>query len=614
MTDDALASAAGPRDVWILPVLARFVDAASIERLRASGPESLWAAAVDAGLVHDDDLLEAVALHFSIPAADLDAVSPAALELVDERWARRHRVLPLHASARELVVATADPFDVEAERALEFASGRQVRFHLASPSRLSARAARAYRRSSRASGSISLFDQVVEVQHLAPDNETAPTYLGADDAESITRLLDRLIAEGISGRASDIHVEPEEGGIAVRHRVDGVLRLVHTLPRAVAAALVSRVKIVSGLDIADRLRPQDGRARVAVGGRAVDLRISTLPASHGEKVVIRVLDERGGVRSLDEMGFADDERARLRRLLEAREGIILVTGPTGSGKTTTLYAALREVQRRGVNIVTVEDPVEYRLPGVAQVQVRERSGLTFAAALRSIMRQDPDVILIGEIRDRETAEIAIQASLTGHLVFSTLHTNDAASAVTRLLDIGVAAHKLATALKGVLAQRLVRRVCSACRGATRDAGSVRGCRACGGTGFHGRVAIVEILRVDGEVERLVASASPAEPVAAAGRRAGMRSLWESGLARVHSGDTTMEELLRVAEPPWDAVAGSFGEATDATSASSSRRTGAARATFLALRLRRAVAPRMETRPPPSGAAADGARPPPAPSL
>jgi hypothetical protein len=269
--------------------------------------------------------------------------------------------------------------------------------------------------------------------------------------------------------------------------------------------------------------------------------------------------------------------------------------------------------------------------------VRERSGLTFGAALRSIMRQDPDVILIGEIRDRETAEIAIQASLTGHLVFSTLHTNDAASAVTRLLDIGVAAHKLATALKGVLAQRLVRRVCTVCRGATRDAGSVRGCRVCGGTGFHGRVAIVEILRVDGEVERLVASASPAEPVAAAARRAGMRSLWESGIARVHAGDTTMEELLRVAEPPWEAVAGSFGSpesgvaahaaiddaearaadtpppAADATRAASTRRTGAARATFLALRLRRVAAPRMEARSLPMDAAADGARPPPSPS-
>ena len=230
--------------------------------------------------------------------------------------------------------------------------------------------------------------------------------------------------------------------------------------RAVAPSLVSRLKILCGLDIADRLRPQDGRARVAVNGVAIDLRVSTLPASHGEKVAIRVLDARGAVLSLGAMGFLPDELTRIESLLDCREGLILVTGPTGSGKTTTLYAALCRLQEGGLNIVTVEDPIEYRLPGIIQVQVNERAGLTFASALRSIMRQDPDVLLIGEIRDRETAEIAIQASLTGHLVFSTLHTNDAGSAITRLVDIGVAPYKIATALKGVLAQRLVRRLCS----------------------------------------------------------------------------------------------------------------------------------------------------------
>ena len=271
-----------------------------------------------------------------------------------------------------------------------------------------------------------------------------------------------------------------------------------------------------------------------MNGVAVDLRVSTLPASHGEKIVIRVLDGRTAVRTLESIGFAPDELDRIERLLQAREGLVLVTGPTGSGKTTTLYAALRRLKQRGVNIVTVEDPIEYRLPGIVQVQVRERAGLTFAAALRSIMRQDPDVLLIGEIRDRETAEIAIQASLTGHLVLSTLHTNDAASAVTRLIDIGVAPYKIATAVKGVLAQRLVRRLCRKCRGTAMSVG----CRTCGGTGYHGRVAIVEVLIATPDFERRVSAGEAAERIGESARQEGMQSLWQSGMARVRAGDTS----------------------------------------------------------------------------
>ncbi|HEX4935244.1 MAG TPA: GspE/PulE family protein, partial [Gemmatimonadaceae bacterium] len=350
----------------------------------------------------------------------------------------------------------------------------------------------------------------LDVQHLGTDIEVAPSGPDdGDDATTITRLVDDVLGEGIAARASDIHIEPEERGIVVRHRIDGVLRPVRTLPRGTAQALVSRLKILCGLDIADRLRPQDGRARVALNGVAVDLRVSTLPASHGEKVAIRILDARGAVLALEAMGFGDEELARVESLIESREGLILVTGPTGSGKTTTLYAALRRLQSRGLNIVTVEDPIEYRLPGIVQVQVNERAGLTFAAALRSIMRQDPDVLLIGEIRDRETAEIAIQASLTGHLVFSTLHTNDAASAVTRLVDIGVAPYKIATALKGVLAQRLVRRLCPCGRASARRdrmvaEPAVVKCVDCGGEGYRGRLAIVEILLSTPAVERAVA--------------------------------------------------------------------------------------------------------------
>src|SRR5215831_2558072 len=482
--------------------------------------------------------VRALAQRFRLPIADLSKVSAHAVSLVPERWARRFHVVPLEATEHELLIARSDPLDVDCERTLGFATGRHVRLALADAHDIGERIDEVYRADTAKQP-----ESIVEVQHLDNLHESAPPTHGEDGAGStVTLLVDELLAAGIAARASDIHIEPEEQGIAVRHRVDGVLALARTLPRAVGPALVSRIKILSGLDIADRLRPQDGRARVAVNGVAVDLRVSTLPASHGEKVVIRVLDGRSTVLTLDGMGFQPDDLERIERLLQCREGLILVTGPTGSGKTTTLYAALRRLKERGVNIVTVEDPIEYRLPGIVQVQVNEKAGLTFASALRSIMRQDPDVLLIGEIRDRETAEIAIQASLTGHLVLSTLHTNDAPSAVTRLIDIGVASYKIATAVKGVLAQRLVRRVCTSCKG------SSEACTTCGGSGFYGRLALVEVLIASPEFERRVAAGEPTERIADAARADGMRSLWKSGLVHSAEGRTTVEEVLRVATP------------------------------------------------------------------
>jgi 8-oxo-dGTP pyrophosphatase MutT (NUDIX family)/energy-coupling factor transporter ATP-binding protein EcfA2 len=334
------------------------------------------------------------------------------------------------------------------------------------------------------------------------------------------------------------------------------------LPKAVGIPLVSRIKIMARLDIADRLRPQGGHASVGVGIRRIDLRVSTLPASHGEKVVIRILDPSAAVRSLDSLGLDDTNRNRLNQLLDTREGLVLVTGPTGSGKTTTLYAALRQVQRRGLNIITVEDPVEYRIPGIVQVQINEKAGLSFASALRSILRQDPDVVLIGEIRDRETAAIAIQASLTGHLVFATLHTNDACSSITRLTDLGVDSSRLAAALKGVVAQRLIRRLCPDCRIVANDGVPAQitstvsthlmvytavGCDRCGMSGYRGRIAVSEIVVADSELERGIVAGASVDVLTAIARRSGCQSLWESGVEHLAAGDTTGDELLRVLE-------------------------------------------------------------------
>jgi CheY-like chemotaxis protein/energy-coupling factor transporter ATP-binding protein EcfA2 len=337
------------------------------------------------------------------------------------------------------------------------------------------------------------------------------------------------------------------------------------IPRNAGLPLISRIKIMSGLDIADRLRPQDGRARVSVNGEAVDLRISTLPASLGEKVVIRILSQRHTVLALESLGMLEDEVRAVKNLLANKEGIILVTGPTGSGKTTTLYSAIRLVQSEGVNIVTVEDPVEYRLgENIVQVQVHEKAGLTFASALRSILRQDPDVVLVGEIRDQETAQIAVQASLTGHLVLSTLHTNDAPNAVTRLVDMGMEAYKIASALRGVVAQRLMRRICPACRAPATEPVPDRaapfiapgtklfravGCPECSMTGYRGRFSIVEVLTMNPELEHLVGKGTTADRLTEVAAAAGMHSLWDSGLRHVLAGESTVEELLRVTDPP-----------------------------------------------------------------
>ena len=553
-------------DEW----LAQSFEALTPERLQQLRAKSepgrtLWECVVAEKIATDAEIVDKLAHRFRLKVADVSKIDQTARDGVPEQIARRHRVLPLRLTDSYLELGTANPLDIDAEKALAFATAREIRLFLLAPSKISEKLDEMYR-SDKAIDKLleGMGDQEVTTLAEAP----APEELNISEADAsqkpVVRLVDMIISEGILSRASDIHVEPEEGGVSVRYRIDGVLRQVMKIPRQAGLPLISRIKIMSSLDIADRLRPQDGRARVAVNGQPIDLRVSTLPAQLGEKVVIRILDSRATVKSLDSLGLNPGEAEAIKRLLENHEGILLVTGPTGSGKTTTLYSAINQIKGEGVNIVTVEDPVEYRMQGIVQVQVQEKAGLTFAAALRSILRQDPNVVLVGEIRDKETAQIAVQASLTGHLVLSTLHTNDAANAVTRLVDIGVESYKIAASLRGVVAQRLMRRLCPTCKEVWMEAPPERlrrwvptgtplyragGCPDCAMTGYRGRFSILEILTMTAELERLIAAGETADRIAEAAQRGGMKSLWDSGLAHVVRGESTLEELTRVVDIP-----------------------------------------------------------------
>src|SRR5881394_191022 len=562
-------------DEW----LAQSVEGLTPERLqelrgKAESGRTLWECVVAEKLATDAEIVDKLSHRFRLKIADVSKIDKIARDGVPEQLARRHHVLPLRLTDSYLEIGTANPLDLDAEKALAFNTAREIRLFLLAPSKISEKLDELYK-SGKALDK--LLEGMGDSEILTTIKDAAPEEISEADASQkpVVRLVDMIISEGILSRASDIHVEPEEGGVAVRYRIDGVLRQVMKIPRQAGLPLISRIKIMSSLDIADRLRPQDGRARVAVNGQPIDLRVSTLPASLGEKVVIRILDSRATVKSLDSLGLNTNETEGIKRLLENHEGILLVTGPTGSGKTTTLYSCINQIKSEGVNIVTVEDPVEYRMQGIVQVQVQEKAGLTFAAALRSILRQDPNVVLIGEIRDKETAQIAVQASLTGHLVLSTLHTNDAANAVTRLVDIGVEAYKIAASLRGVVAQRLMRKLCPTCKEVWMEAPPERlrrwipqgtplyragGCPDCAMTGYRGRFSILEILTMTPELERRIAAGEAADRIAESARRGGMKGLWDSGLAHVTRGESTLDELTRVVDIPADeSEADGYGE-------------------------------------------------------
>ena len=570
-------------DEWLVPTITTLVSADAVERLRAeAGPTStLWELATQKSLATDDKILDALAKRTRLKIADLTLRDAKVKELIPEGVARRYRVVPLRATDSYLDVATSNPYDLDAEKALAFSTGREIRMHLASPSKIGHSLDEQYRPENVVEKLLEGMGENAEVTQIEEETPADEIQVSAEEASQrpVIRLVDLILSEGILNRASDIHIEPEEGSFSVRYRIDGVLRQVMKIPRAAGFPLVSRIKIISNLDIADRMRPQDGRARVAVNGVPVDLRVSTLPASMGEKVVIRVLDSRATVLSLDNLGLNADEASALRNLLTHHEGIVLVTGPTGSGKTTTLYSSIRHIMTGKTNIVTVEDPVEYRIQGIVQVQVHEKAGLTFASALRSILGQDPDVVLVGEIRDKDTAVIAMQASLTGPLVLSTLHTNDAANAITRLVDIGLEPYKIAASLRGVIAQRLMRKLCPACKEVAVDtippklqrwipAGTplyrAVGCPDCSMTGYRGRFSIVEVLTMTPDIEKVVGSGAPADRIAEAARSAGMRGLWESGVAHVVRGESSIEELMRVVDVPFDSGPGDATAAAPTT--------------------------------------------------
>ena len=481
---------------------------------------------------------------------------PEALALVPGPLALRLRVLPLGADGRTVRVAMADPLDAGAIDDLRFHTGRRVEPLVATGPAVERGLVEAYGEAAVQSV-LRRLETGNAGAEATPEPEEADRLREASEAPPIIALVDLILDRAVSAGASDIHVEPGESRLAVRARVDGVLRPILDLPGHAAPAVVSRLKIMAGLDIAVKRLPQDGRSAVRVDGGSLGLRVSTLPTQDGEKVVLRLLDPEGARKPLDGLGMPASLRARLARILGREHGLFLVTGPTGSGKTTTLYALLESLDRQGRNILTLEDPVEYRLEGLTQVQVRPRAGLTFAAALRSVLRQDPDVIMVGEMRDRETAEVGLAAALTGHLVLSTLHTNDAPGAVARLGEMKAARYLVAGGLIGVLAQRLVRRLCPECRTVEPVAGDelyslglptpphlprAPGCQACAGSGYRGRVGVYELLEVGPAIRSLILDGAAADTIREAATAAGMRSLPADAWARVDEGLTSLDEV------------------------------------------------------------------------
>jgi type IV pilus assembly protein PilB len=563
---------------WLVRV-ARQAGLPGVEALDPQQPLEVadaWSAVSRAAGISQEQLATTVAARLRLSVFDEAELDPKVLRLIPSSLARRYNIVPVRETYRELVVATDDPLNADAEQALAFVSGRRIVFVLAAPALVQKLLVQHYGVEERPIETLlgrMRTETDDEIRILEED--AAPAGGGRDEFEEgpVLKLTSLIIHEAIAARASDIHLAPADGTGTVRIRTDGVIRHHMNLPLSVLTRVISRVKIMGRMDIADRLRPQDGKARIEVKGKTYDLRISVVPTKQAEKAVIRILDP-SNVIGLDDSNIAAPELERLRQLLMNREGIIFVTGPTGSGKTTTLYAALREIAEQDVNIITVEDPVEYEMPKVAQIQVEPKRGVTFATALRAILRQDPDVILVGEIRDLETAHIAVQAAMTGHLVLATLHANEAAGVVPRLLDLGLDRPSIAATLRGAVAQRLVRALCTSCREPVGDALSAEeerlssafgvrpvyraaGCAGCNGIGYRGRLPELEVLVSTPAFADQIARGASALGLQQAAIAGGMRTLREVALARVEAGLTTLQEVERVlGESAVDATAAS----------------------------------------------------------
>jgi type IV pilus assembly protein PilB len=531
---------------------------------------------VKMGAITEDQLMVALGKQAGLEVVDLRQFEPQkeAVSKVDESYARPFQMVPVSFDGKTLVVAMADAMNKAALDDIRFTANCEVQGVVAEPSQVAAAIEKAYGKEENVMASIL---KEIEQGGLVPSKGGKPRRTGVagstvtdlEDVEEmanaapVRKLLNYILYQAIRDRASDIHLEPFEDEFKIRYRVDGVLYELEAPPLHLAPALISRVKVMSGLDISETRVPQDGRIDLAIGGRPVDLRISTLPTMFGESCVMRVLDRSIVSLDLTQIGLRDNEIDKIKGMIDLPHGIILVTGPTGSGKTTTLYSALNQANDVSMKIITTEDPVEYDLEGIVQVQINEEIGVTYASCLRSILRQDPDMILVGEIRDKETAQISIEASLTGHVVFSTLHTNDAPLAITRLVDIGVEPFLIAATLEGVVGQRLVRRVCPECKTfyepgveilrelevppeqvAGKKFAYGKGCTACNGTGYRGRVAIFEIMVVSDAARELIMGKAPTSALRDLARREGMRTLRESGLLAIFDAVTTVEEVLR----------------------------------------------------------------------
>ncbi|MFC9540949.1 GspE/PulE family protein [Lysinibacillus sp. NPDC056959] len=507
-------------------------------------------------ILTEQQLIEVLEFQLGIPHIHLNqySISPDLLQLVPAELAKRTNIIPIRREKNKLFIAMADPMDYFAIEEVRMATGCQIETSIAAKD--------------------DLYRTLTKYYDLQESMEAALLDIGATVAETqeeieredspIVRLVNQIIANGVAQRASDIHFDPQETELRVRYRVDGVLRTERSLPKHMQNIVLARIKIMGNLNITENRIPQDGRIKTNVNFRPVDIRLSTLPTVYGEKVVMRILDLSSVANSIDKLGFTEQNEALFRNMIANPNGILLITGPTGSGKSSTLYAALTNLNEEGVNIITVEDPVEYQLDGINQIQVKEEVGLTFATGLRSILRQDPDIVMIGEVRDFETAQIAVRASLTGHLVLSTLHTNSAVESISRLQDMGVEPFLLSSSLVGIMAQRLVRRICRDCgedytftnheleimhkngiEGVTHGRRG-RGCPSCNQTGYRGRMAIHEILPIDRNIKEMILSRSSDSAIRDYMKQEGYYTLLVDGLLKVVEGQTTTSEVLRVA--------------------------------------------------------------------